>query len=236
MSRKLRVGIVGVGNCASSLVQGVSFYRDAADDDAVPGLMHVNLGGYRIGDIEFASAFDVSAVKVGRPLGEAMAAEPNNTIRFADPPANDVVVSRGPTLDGLGSYMKDVVKESNAAPVNVAETLRQSRTDVVVCYLPVGSENAARFYAGEALAAGCAFINCIPSFIASSGEWAERFRAANLPIIGDDIKSQVGATIVHRMLAELMHERGVHLDRTYQLNVGGNSEDRKSTRLNSSHT
>jgi myo-inositol-1-phosphate synthase len=224
MSKKLRVGIVGVGNCASSLVQGVSFYRDTPDDAVVPGLMHVNLGGYRIRDIEFASAFDISAVKVGRPLGEALAAEPNNTIRFADAPANDVIVSRGPTQDGLGSYLKDVVKESNAAPVNVAETLRQSRTDVVVCYLPVGSENAARFYAGEALAAGCAFVNCIPTFIASNGEWAERFRAANLPIIGDDIKSQVGATIVHRMLAELMHERGVKLDRTYQLNVGGNSD------------
>jgi myo-inositol-1-phosphate synthase len=224
MKNGLRVGIVGVGNCASSLVQGVAHYRDVADDADVPGLMHANLGGYRIRDIAFSCAFDVSAVKVGRPLSEAIAAEPNNTLKFSPAPANDVIVSRGPTLDGVGLYLRDVVKESNVTPVNVAETLRQSGTDVVVCYLPVGSDAAAQFYASEAIAAGCAFVNCIPTFIASNAEWAARFAAAGLPIIGDDIKSQVGATIVHRALAELMQTRGIRLDRTYQLNVGGNAD------------
>jgi myo-inositol-1-phosphate synthase len=224
MKKKIRVGIVGAGNCASSLVQGVAFYRDVADDAEVPGLMHANLGGYRISDIEFSCAFDISAVKVGRLLSEAVLAEPNNTIQFADMPPGEAQVHRGPTLDGLGRYLRDTVKESNAAPVNVAQTLRDTGTQILVCYLPVGSEEAAKFYAAEALAAGCAFINCIPSFIASSGEWAEKFRAAGVPVIGDDIKSQVGATIVHRVLAALMRERGVHLDRTYQLNIGGNAD------------
>jgi len=224
MRNKLRVGIVGVGNCASSLVQGIAHYQNAADDADVPGLMHANLGGYRVRDIDFSCAFDVSAVKVGRPLSEAIAAEPNNTLQFSAAPANDVIVARGPTMDGVGHYLREVVKESNVTPVDVAGTLRESGTDVLVCYLPVGSDAAAQFYAGEALAAGCGFVNCIPTFIASNAEWASRFSAAGIPIVGDDIKSQFGATIVHRALAGLLQTRGVRLDRTYQLNVGGNAD------------
>ena len=225
-ARKLRVGIVGVGNCASALVQGVRFYRDAPSSDHVPGLMHVSLGGYHVGDIEFSAAFDVSAAKVGTDLAQAAFAEPNNTIRFTDIPATGIRVERGHTLDGLGKYLREMIVEAEESPADVAGILRETRTDVVVSYLPVGSERATQFYAEEALAAGCAFVNCIPVFIASQKHWRRRFEERGLPLIGDDIKSQVGATIVHRVLANLMRERGVRLDRTYQLNFGGNTDFR----------
>ncbi len=221
---KLRVAIVGVGNCASSLVQGVEYYRHASNQEAVPGLMHVELGGYHVADIEFVAAFDIAAGKVGHDLATAIGAEPNNTIRFAEVPPAGVVVQRGPTLDGLGKYLVDVVEESPALPVDVARSLREAGAEIVVSYLPVGSEAATRWYAEAALAAGCGFVNCIPAFIASDPAWAERFERAGLPIVGDDIKSQVGATIVHRMLTTLFRERGVKLDRTYQLNFGGNTD------------
>jgi myo-inositol-1-phosphate synthase len=221
---KVRVAIVGVGNCASSLVQGVQYYAEAGPDDEVPGLMHVVLGGYHVRDLDFVAAFDVDAKKVGRDLGEAIFASENNTIRFADVPPLGIEVQRGPTLDGLGRYYRDTVEEADAAPVDVAQALRNARADVLVCYLPVGSEQAARFYAGEALKAGVAFVNCLPVFIAGTPEWAERFTAAGVPIIGDDIKSQVGATIAHRVLARLFEDRGVRLERTMQLNVGGNMD------------
>ncbi len=225
-SRSIRVALVGVGNCASSLVQGVSFYKNASDNDRVPGLMHVRLGGYHVGDVTFSAAFDVSATKVGKDLGQAIYAGPNNTERFAEVPALGVKVQRGPTFDGLGAYMEGVVEESAAPVIDVAAALKKSATDVVVSYLPVGSQKATEFYAEQALDAGCAFINCIPAFIASRPEWEKRFKDRGLPIIGDDIKSQVGATIVHRALANLFRERGVRLDRTYQLNFGGNSDFR----------
>ncbi|HWG86049.1 MAG TPA: inositol-3-phosphate synthase, partial [Deinococcales bacterium] len=202
-SSKVRVAIVGVGNCASSLVQGIEYYRHASEGDLVPGLMHLDLGGYHVSDVEFSAAFDVSAAKVGRDLSEAILADPNNTIRFAQVPRLGVTVQRGPTLDGLGKYVAGVVEESLAEPVDVARVLRESRTDVVVNYLPVGSEQAARWYAEQALAAGCAFVNCMPVFLASTPEWRERFERAGLPIVGDDIKSQVGATITHRVLTNL---------------------------------
>jgi myo-inositol-1-phosphate synthase len=221
---KLRVAIVGVGNCASSLVQGVHFYRDADPAEDVPGLMHVELGGYHVRDIEFCAAFDVSAHKVGADLAEAIFAEPNDTQVFARGQRMGVTVARGPTLDGIGKYLEDVVPESDAAPADVARVLRESGAEILVSYLPVGSEKATRFYAEQALAAGCAFVNCIPAFIASDPAWAARFAEKKLPIIGDDIKSQLGATIVHRMLANLFRERGVRLDRTYQLNFGGNTD------------
>jgi myo-inositol-1-phosphate synthase len=221
---KVRVALVGVGNCASSLVQGVEFYRAVNDESGVPGLMHSEIGGYGVGDVEFAAAFDVAATKVGRDLGEAVFAAPNNTIRFSSVPRLGVNVQRGPTLDGLGKYLRGAIEESNDAPVDVARTLRDSGTDIVISYLPVGSERAAHFYAEQALEAGCGFVNCIPVFLASRPEWRARFEAANLPIVGDDIKSQVGATIVHRMLTNLFRERGVRLDRTYQLNFGGNTD------------
>lgn len=221
---KIRIGIIGVGNCASSLVQGLGFYRGLNDSETVPGLMHVDLGGYRLDDIEIASAFDVAAGKVGRDVAEAVFATPNNTLRFADVPATGVVVERGPTLDGIGRYLAGTVEESDAPAADVAETLRRTNTEILISYLPVGSEQATQWYAEQALAAGCAFINCIPAFIASRPEWSARFEARGLPIIGDDIKSQVGATIVHRMLANLFRERGVRLDRTYQLNFGGNTD------------
>ena len=224
MSKKIRVAIIGVGNCASSLVQGVHFYRNASIDDFVPGLMHVELGGYHVRDIEFSAAFDVNATKVGRDLGEAIYAEPNNTIRFADAPKLGVQVQRGPTHDGLGKYVQDVVQSAPDAPADIAAILERTRTDVVINYLPVGSELATRWYAEQALTAGCAFVNCIPVFIASDADWQRRFEARKLPIIGDDIKSQVGATIVHRVLTNLFRERGVQLDRTYQLNFGGNTD------------
>ena len=223
-SRTIRLAIVGVGNCASSLVQGLSFYADADPAETVPGLMHPVLGGYAIGDVEVVAAFDVNATKVGLDLADAILAAPNNTARFARVAKRGVIVERGPTLDGIGQYLRDEVVEADAAPVDVADVLRRTRTDVVVSFLPVGSQRAAEFYAGQVIAAGCGFVNCMPVFLASTPEWEERFRAAGLPIIGDDIKSQVGATIVHRTLATLFEERGIHLDRTFQLNFGGNTD------------
>ena len=222
--RKVRIGIVGVGNCASSLVQGLTYYRDADGNEPVPGLMHVDLGGYHVRDLEIAAAFDVADTKVGRDVAEAIYAQPNNTHRFADVEPTGVVVQRGPTLDGVGRYLQDVIEESGAEPVDVAEMLRQAEVDVLVSYLPVGSEEATQFYADAAIKAGVGFVNCIPAFIASKPDWEKRFADAGLPIVGDDIKSQVGATIVHRMLANLFRERGVRLDRTYQLNFGGNTD------------
>ncbi|HJR19275.1 MAG TPA: inositol-3-phosphate synthase [Actinomycetota bacterium] len=223
-TKRVRVAIAGVGNCASALVQGVHYYADADPEDDVPGLMHVDLGGYHVGSVDFSVAFDVDAKKVGRDLSEAIAAQPNNTIKFADVPPIGVEVLRGATLDGLGHYYREMVEESPATPVDVAKALRDSNTDVLVSYLPVGSEAATRFYAEAALQAGVGFVNCIPVFIASKREWADRFRAAGLPIVGDDIKSQVGSTIIHRSLAKLFEDRGVHLDHTYQLNFGGNMD------------
>ncbi len=221
---KVRVAIVGVGNCASSLVQGVHYYQDAQEGDDVPGLMHVELGGYHVRDIEFVAAFDVDAKKVGRDLAEAVLASENNTIHLADVPPLGIEVQRGPTLDGLGRYYLETIEQSEREAVDVAAVLRASRADVLVCYLPVGSEEAARFYAAQALEAKVAVVNCLPAFIATDPEWAERFRAAGVPIIGDDIKSQVGATIVHRVLSRLMEDRGINIDRTYQLNFGGNMD------------
>ena len=222
--KQLRIGIVGVGNCASSLVQGLEFYKDAASNAPVPGLMNVEVGGYHVGDVVPAAAFDVSAAKVGLDLADALLAAPNNTERFAAVKPTGVRVERGPTLDGLGRYLREVVPESEAAPADVTAVLRASRVDVLVCYLPVGSQAAAEYYAERALEAGCAFVNCMPVFIASNPAWEKRFAAARLPIIGDDIKSQVGATIVHRTLVNLLRDRGIRLDRTYQLNFGGNSD------------
>ena len=221
----VRVAIVGVGNCASSLVQGVEFYRHAGADN-VPGLMHADLGGYHVRDIDFVAAFDVAQGKVGRDLARAIFAAPNDTEQFAQVPDMGVMVRRGPTLDGVGSMMRDVLRESEEPAIDVAATLRAVKADVLVSYLPVGSERATAFYAEQALAARCAFVNCIPSFIAANPAWRARFEKAGLPLIGDDIKSQVGATIVHRALTNLFRERGVRLDRTYQLNVGGNSDFR----------
>jgi len=222
--RKVRVAIVGVGNCASSLVQGVEMYRNASEEEFIPGLMHANLGGLHVGDIEFSAAFDVNTTKVGQDLGEAVFAEPNNPVKFADVPNLGVKVQRGTTHDGLGHYLSQVIEQSGDAPVNVAEILEATKTDVVVNYLPVGSEVATRWYVEQALEAGCGFVNCIPVFIASNPEWAARFEKRGLPIVGDDIKSQVGATIVHRVLANLFRERGVKILRTYQLNFGGNTD------------
>ena len=222
--KEIRVAIVGVGNCASSLIQGVEFYRDASVNQAIPGLMHSTLGGYHISDIRFVSAFDVDAAKVGQDLSKAITAGQNNTITFSEVLSLDVTVQRGPTLDGIGSYLTDLVKESVIPEVDVAAELRKARVDVVVSYLPVGSQKATEYYVEQALAAGCAFVNCIPVFIARNEEWAERFRKAGLPIVGDDIKSQVGATILHRTLVNLFQDRGVKVDRTYQLNFGGNTD------------
>ncbi|MDP9023484.1 MAG: inositol-3-phosphate synthase [Actinomycetota bacterium] len=222
--RPIRVAIIGVGNCASSLVQGVHYYRDAPPEETVPGLMHVVFGGYHVSDVQFVAAFDVDAKKVGHDLAEAIVAPPNNTMRFSDVPPLDVEVLRGPSLDGLGRYYHQEIDEAPGAPVDVAATLRAAAADVVVCYLPVGSEQAARWYAEQALEAGAAFVNCLPVFIASDREWARRFADAGLPIVGDDIKSQVGATITHRLLAKLFEDRGVTVDRTYQLNFGGNMD------------
>src|SRR4051812_38910315 len=224
MSKKIRVAIIGVGNCASSLVQGVEFYRDAKETDFVPGLMHVNLAGYRPGDIEFSAAFDISAHKVGRDLSEAIVAQPNNTARFAEVPPLGVKVHRGMTHDGLGKYLKQVIPKARGATDDIVGILKASRTDVVVSYLPVGSEMATKWYVEQVLEAGCGFVNCIPVFIASAPYWQRRFAQRGLPIIGDDIKSQVGATIVHRILTDLFRKRGVRLDRTYQLNFGGNTD------------
>ena len=223
-ARKLRVGIVGVGNCASSLVQGLSYYRDADGNEPIPGLMHASLGGYHVSDIEISAAFDVAESKVGRDVSEAIFAPPNNTRQFSEVPPLGVEVKRGRTLDGIGRYVADAVPEARCEAVDVARELSESRTDVLVSYLPVGSQQANEWYMEQALEAGCAVVNCLPVFIASRPEWAARFEAKGLPLIGDDIKSQVGATIVHRVLANLFRERGVRLDRTYQLNFGGNTD------------
>ncbi|MDQ6909458.1 MAG: inositol-3-phosphate synthase [Actinomycetota bacterium] len=220
----VRVAIAGVGNCASSLIQGIEYYRNADPTDTVPGLMHVALGGYHVGDVEVVAAFDVDAAKVGLDVGKAIFSGQNNTIRFAPVGELGVTVQRGPTFDGLGKYYRQTVEDSPATPVDVTEVLRAAKTDVLVAYLPVGSEEAQKHYAQACLDAGVAFVNAIPVFIASDPEWASRFTEAGVPIIGDDIKSQVGATIVHRILARLFEERGLVLDRTYQLNVGGNMD------------
>ncbi len=227
MSNKtIKVAIAGIGNCASSLLQGIEYYRNADPNESVPGLMHVVLGGYHVGDAEIVAAFDVDAEKVGLDLSKAIWASRNNTIRFADVPTLGVTVERGPTLDGLGRYYRQVIEESPVAPVDVAEVLRSSGAEVLVSYLPVGSDEAQKHYASAAIEAGVAFVNAIPVFIASNPLWAKRFEDAGIPIIGDDIKSQVGATIVHRVLTRLMEDRGMVLDRTYQLNVGGNMDFR----------
>ena len=220
----IRVAIVGVGNCAASLVQGVQYYRDADPAGKVPGLMHVQFGDYHVRDIEFVAAFDVDAKKVGFDLSEAIFNSENNTIKISDVPPLGVTVQRGHTLDGIGKYYAQTIEESDAEPVDVVQTLKDQQVDVLVCYLPVGSEAAAKFYAQCAIDAGVAFVNALPVFIASDPEWAAKFEAAGVPIVGDDIKSQVGATITHRVLARLFEDRGVILDRTYQLNVGGNMD------------
>ena len=220
----LKVAIAGVGNCANSLIQGVTFYAEADESEVVPGLMHTRFGGYAVGDISFVAAFDVDAAKVGLDLSEAMWASQNNTLRFAEVATSGVLVQRGPTLDGLGEYYRELVEESAVPVVDVAQALRDSGAEVLVCYLPVGSEEGAKFYAQAALDAGVAFVNALPVFIASDPVWAQKFTDAGLPIVGDDIKSQLGATITHRVLARLFEERGLVLDRTYQLNVGGNMD------------
>jgi myo-inositol-1-phosphate synthase len=224
VSSKVRVAIIGVGNCASSLVQGVQYYREAHDTDFVPGLMHVRLGGYHVSDIEFSASFDIDANKVGKDLGEAIWERPNNTIKFADVPKLGVKVHRGMTHDGIGQYLSGVVKKASGPTDDVVNILKDTGTDVVVNYLPVGSEEATKWYVEQVLQAKCAFVNCIPVFIGREQYWQQRFRQAGVPIIGDDIKSQVGATIVHRTLARLFRERGVRIERTSQLNVGGNTD------------
>jgi len=223
-SHPIRTAIIGVGNCSSSLVQGVEYYKDAEPGTQVPGLMHVQFGDYHVSDLQFVAAFDVDAKKVGLDLADAIGASENNTIKFATVPHTGVIVQRGNTLDGLGKYYQETITESDTEPVDVVAALRAAAVDVVVCYLPVGSEDAVRFYAQCAIDAGCAFVNALPVFIAGTPEWAEKFRAAGLPIVGDDIKSQVGATITHRVLAKLFEDRGVILERTMQLNVGGNMD------------
>lgn len=223
-SMSVKVALAGVGNCVSSLVQGVEYYRGAADDKQVPGLMHVRLGGYHVSDLEFVAAFEVDAAKVGKDLSEAIWAGHNNTIKFSDVPNLGLEVLRGPTLDGFGKYYRAVSEESTATPVDVAQVLRDSGAEVLACYLPVGSEEAVKFYAQAALEAGVAFVNAVPVFVASDPVWAQKFVDAGLPIVGDDIKSQVGATITHRVMARLMESRGIALDHTYQLNVGGNMD------------
>ena len=220
----IRVAIAGVGNCASSLVQGVEFYKDADPNGSVPGLMHVQFGEYHVGDLEFVAAFDVDAKKVGQDISAAIVSSENNTIKIADVPPLGVTVQRGPTLDGLGKYYRETIEESDAEPVDVAQVLRDAEVDVLVCYLPVGSEEAAKFYAQAAIDAGVGFVNALPVFIAGTKEWADKFTEAGVPIVGDDIKSQIGATITHRVMAKLFEDRGVTLDRTYQLNVGGNMD------------
>ncbi|MBO4240890.1 MULTISPECIES: inositol-3-phosphate synthase [Pseudonocardia] len=221
---QVRVAVVGVGNCAASLVQGVHYYADADPSTQVPGLMHVDFGGYHVRDVTFVAAFDVDAKKVGQDLADAISASENNTVKIADVPPLGVTVQRGPTLDGLGRFYRETITEADGEPVDVVQVLRDTGADVLVSYLPVGSEDADRFYAQAALDAGVAFVNALPVFIASDPEWAEKFRAAGVPIVGDDIKSQVGATITHRVLAKLFEDRGVQLDRTMQLNVGGNMD------------
>jgi myo-inositol-1-phosphate synthase len=224
LDNSVRVALVGVGNCANSLLQGVEYYKDAPDEQFVPGLMHVNLGGYHISDIEFTAAFDVTTDKVGKDLAEAIWAHPNDTIKFADVPTTGITVSRGMTHDGLGKYISEVVTKAPGETDDVVGILRDTKTDVVVNYLPVGSEAATKWYTEQVLEAGCAMVNCMPVFIAREAYWQRRFEERGLPIIGDDIKSQVGATITHRVLTSLFRERGVRLDKTMQLNVGGNSD------------
>ncbi len=221
---QIRVAIVGVGNCANSLVQGITYYKDATNDSEIPGLMHPVLGGYHIKNINFVLALDVDAKKVGIDLADAIWASENNTIKFATVAKTGVTVKRGKTLDGLGRYYKETIKESDTAAVDVVAELKTAKVDVLICYLPVGSEEAAKFYAQCAIDAGCAFVNALPVFVASDPVWADKFKKAGVPIVGDDIKSQVGATITHRIMAKLFQDRGVHLDRTYQLNVGGNMD------------
>ncbi len=218
------MAIIGVGNCASSLVQGVYYYRNAAEDDFVPGLMHVNLGGYHVGDIDFVAAFDIDRNKVGKDLSEAISAPPNNTIEFCNVPSTGVVVERGMTHDGLGKYLSQIITKAPGSTAEIVKILKDKETDVVVSYLPVGSEEATKWYVEQILAAGCSFINCVPVFIAREKYWQNRFRNAGLPVVGDDIKSQVGATITHRVLTRLFRDRGVKLERTYQLNFGGNTD------------
>ncbi len=224
MSRKVRVAIVGVGNCASSIVQGVHYYRNADEGDFIPGIMHPVLGGYHIRDVEFVAGFDINATKVGKDIAEAIYADPNNTFVFAQVPPIGAKVYRGPTMDGLGKYLVNVIKESKEPPVDVAKVLRDTGAEIVLNYLPVGSEEATRHYAQAAIDAGCAFVNGIPVFISSDPVWAKKFQDAGLPVLGDDIKSQVGATILHRVLVQLFNDRGVKLLRTSQLNVGGNTD------------
>jgi len=222
--KKVRVAIIGVGNCASSLVQGVQFYKDAPDDQFIPGLMHARLGDYHISDIEFTCAFDIDAEKVGKDLSEAIWAGPNNTIKFSDVPNLNAPVYRGMTHDGLGQYLKEVITKAPGSTADIVGILKDTKTDVVINYLPVGSEMATKWYVQQILDAGCGMVNCIPVFIAREEYWQQRFRERGLPIVGDDIKSQVGATITHRVLAHLFRMRGVRLDRTYQLNFGGNTD------------
>ncbi|MEZ2370491.1 inositol-3-phosphate synthase [Arthrobacter sp. RCC_34] len=223
-SHPIRVAIVGVGNCAASLVQGVEYYKDADPNSTIPGLMHVEFGQYHVRDVQFVAAFDVDSKKVGLDLADAIGASENNTIKIADVPSTGVTVQRGHTLDGLGRYYRETIVEAPEEPVDVVATLKAADVDVMVCYLPVGSEEAAKFYAQCAIDAGVAFVNALPVFIAGTPEWAAKFEAAKLPIVGDDIKSQIGATITHRVMAKLFEDRGVTLDRTYQLNVGGNMD------------
>ena len=223
-SHPIRVAIVGVGNCAASLVQGVEYYKDADPNSTIPGLMHVEFGQYHVRDVQFVAAFDVDSKKVGLDLADAIGASENNTIKIADVPSTGVTVQRGHTLDGLGRYYRETIVEAPEEPVDVVAALKAADVDVMVCYLPVGSEEAAKFYAQCAIDAGVAFVNALPVFIAGTPEWAAKFEAAKLPIVGDDIKSQIGATITHRVMAKLFEDRGVTLDRTYQLNVGGNMD------------
>ena len=221
---EIRVAIIGIGNCASSLVQGIHYYRDAKEDEYVPGLMHVNVGPYHIHDVKVVAAFDVDSNKVGLDVADAIWVEPNNTIKFSDVPNTDVIVQRGPTMDGFAKYYHETVQESDAEVVDVTAVLRESQADILINYLPVGSEEATKWYVMQALDAGCAMVNCMPVFIAKNEQWRAKFEAAGLPVIGDDIKAQFGATIAHRALAKLMSDRGLKLERTSQLNVGGNMD------------
>jgi len=221
---KINVAIIGVGNCASSLVQGIHYYKDVKEDDFVPGLMHANLGGYHIADINFVAAFDIDKNKVGKDLAEAIFTKPNNTIKFCDVPKTGVRVERGMTHDGLGTYLSKIITKAPGPTANIVDLLKTTETDLVINYLPVGSEEATKWYVEQVLAAGCGFINCIPVFIARESYWQNRFAERGLPVIGDDIKSQVGATITHRVLTRLFRDRGVKLERTYQLNFGGNTD------------
>lgn len=221
---KIKVGIIGVGNCASSLVQGIHLYKDVKDDTVIPGIMHIDFGGYRIGDIEISCAFDIDINKVGKDLGEAIFTKPNNTYKFADVPKLNIPVLRGMTHDGIGKYLSSIIKKAPGSTVDIISVLKETKTDICINFLPVGSEEATKWYVEQILQAGVGFINCIPVFIASQKYWNDKFKRAGLPLIGDDIKSQVGSTIVHRVLANLFKDRGVKLERTYQLNVGGNTD------------